>query len=110
MAIEQSLTPQGVTFRFQSNHTSIDIAGQNFTVSGLGAVYLAMATEYVFLGSCLQLVDQVANWAISISGGDTFFCMGDAGTAFINAITNSTNPFSVVSEIMENLAISLTNT
>lgn len=54
LAVEQELTPIGNDYFLSANETSIAFEGQNFTVSGVAASYLAIASQNIFLGSCLQ--------------------------------------------------------
>lgn len=105
---DQSTFATNNSINVDGNSTYTSVGGNIFGSTIMGSADLAFTLQQIFGDACFDFIPSAADNSIIKTGEDTG-CNFNYGIPFFNTLANSTDSSSAVKRIMENLAISVTN-
>lgn len=107
---EETYSMSNATTFYKGNSSYVSVGGDIFGISNTSIALLQQQLQTSLVASCHWQIPQVLylhHFPASFSGEVN--CDFVYGFPFINALENSTDPFSAIQDLWENLAVSMTN-
>lgn len=93
---------------YTGNFTTLSVDGFDFGAAAVGVNGITTAMQTFFSDSCYQLLNESLAEQMGVDE-DGLWCLSLAGSSFLGGLSSS-DPLSAIEELMQNLAISMTNT
>jgi len=109
IANKNNFTTNNDSLQTDGNSIYVFVGENTFGISALASAILGLIFQEIFDTTCFDILFSAVDNSTIAGGGDNY-CPFTLGFSFLNALESSTNSLSAITKLLENLAISITNT